>query len=103
MKKLVYFLKKGSGKDSILFDPILDFLDLRSDHDPQKEDLDPKGSRSDHDRQYSAIVPITTAYSNFKYKNHNTFSQRIYRTTFAHHGWSIWMNANNSWRFNNFF
>ena len=62
MKKLVYFLKKGSGKNSILFDPILDFLDLRSDHNPLgKKDLrsdhDPqkRGSRSDHDLQYSAV------------------------------------------------
>ena len=58
MKKLVYFLKKGSGKNSILFDPILDFLDLRSDHNP----LGKKDLRSDHDLQYSEIelAPISS-------------------------------------------
>ena len=33
-------------------------MDLRSDHVPKKEDLDPKGSRSDHDRHISDYLCI---------------------------------------------
>ena len=66
MKKLVYFLKKGSGTESDPFrsDPWFFGSTIRSRssgekriYDPitilQKEDLDPKGSRSDPILQYS--------------------------------------------------
>ena len=73
MKKLIYFPKKGSGKNVILFDPILDILDLRFDYDPpKKKDLrfdlsrssKKKGSR-DHDSQYSGCTgPLYSLHQN---------------------------------------
>ena len=53
-RKFCYLLsKKDLEKNSILLDPIHDFLDPITIL--KKEDLDPKGSRSDHNLGISGI------------------------------------------------